>query len=194
MLRHIIHSLSLMFVAPVRLNWAWAAAGLAVSAGSAYMGYKGGKKAEKAQQDAAEYSAALNKQKFALQKEQIAAAVDEAQHKASTDLHDTSIAFMKQRSAIIAGAGEAGIAGGSVTRTLVDRIRSEQDIRGRQLTALESFMNKSDRDMVAASYGLAASATPYKGVSGATLALASGLNFASNALSIYSTHKQMEEG
>ena len=140
MLRHIIKSLSLVFVAPMRLSIAplvVMGAGLAISAASAYMSHQGNKKAEKAAQDAAEYQAAIAKQSLKLEKEVVAAKRAEAQHNAANALRDTTVEAMRQRAAVIAGAGEAGVAGGSVQRSVVDTLYQEQDVRGRQLYGLE---------------------------------------------------------
>jgi len=189
MLSLIIKPMKLMFWPTLRLEWVQFAA-LAVSAAGAAMSYSGGKKAEKAQQDAAEYQAALAKDQYRLQKESIAAAQEEAKSAAANDLHDTTVAFMKQRASVIAGAGEAGVAGGSVTRTIVDSAYQEQATRGRHMSALESYMAKSGRDLKGAAIGMSgAMARDYKGVSNTTLALQSGLNFASSALSIDTSHK-----
>lgn len=188
MLRHIIDSLCLVFVAPMRHNIVpVVAAGIAVAGASAYMGFKGSAKAEKAAQDAAEYQAAIAKQQYKLQKENIAAAKDQAQHKASMDMHDSTVAFMKQRATAMAGAGEAGVAGGSVTRTIVDTVHQQQDVRGRHMYALETYLAQADRDLRGAAIGYASQAKPYEGTSNTQLALQSGLNFASSALSIYGT-------
>lgn len=192
MLRHIINSLSLVFVAPMRLNIAPIAimgAGLAVSAASAYMGFQGNKKAEKAAQDAAEYQAALAKQQYQLAKDSIAAQRAEAQHNATMAMRDTTVASMRERAALIAGAGEAGVAGGSVTRSVVDTVMQEQDVRGRHLYQLESYLSQADRELRGAALGYAGQAQPRQGTSNMAMALESGLNFASSALSIYGDYK-----
>ncbi len=192
MLQHIINSLSLMFVAPMRLNIApmvVMGAGLAVSAASSYMGFQGNKKAEKAAQDAAEYQAALAKQNYKLQKESIAAQRAEAQHNAAMALRDTTVAAMRQRASAIAGAGEAGVAGGSVQRSVVDTYWQEADVKGRQLYQLESTLAQADRELRGAALSYAGQSQPRQGTSNASMALESGLNFASQALSIYGDYR-----
>lgn len=181
--RQIRDSLKMVFVAPVRLHWVQIAA-LGLAAVSSYMGFMGSKDAEKAAKDAAQKEAAIAAEQYKIQKEGIAANQEEAKHKASTDLHDTTIAFMRQRAAVTAGAGEAGVAGGSVTRTIIDKTRGEQDLRGRHMYALEVFNDKAGRDLRSAALGFSAANTPYQGVSTSALAISAGLNFASSALSI----------
>lgn len=183
MFRTALHSLRLLFCPPLRLQWVQYAA-LGLSAASAYMGYSGSKDTEKARTDAAEHEAALAKQQHKLQTEGIAAAREEAAHRAATDLHDTTVAFLQQRASVLAGAGEAGVAGGSVTRTLTDKTRQEQDIRGRELYALEVFSEQTARDQRATDLGLSGQVTGYNGVSDASLAISSGLGFAADALKI----------
>lgn len=184
MLRQIIESMSMVFVPKFKLNWVMAA-GLAVSAASSYMGFKGSSKAEKAAQDAAEYQAALAKQNYKLQKESIAAQREEARHNATMAMRDTTVEAMRQRARVVAGAGESGVAGGSVTRSVVDTMYQEQDVRGRQLYQLESTLAQADRELRGAAIGFAGQSAPRQGTSNASMALASGLNFASSALSIY---------
>lgn len=183
MLGQITQSLRMVFVAPVRLYWVQYAA-LALAAGSALMGASSSKKAAKEAKRAAEREAAIQQEQSRIQIESIAASRDEARHKAKNDIHDTTIAFMQQRASVVAGAGEAGVAGGSIIRTLVDRTRNQQEVSGRALYALEVFNEQSGRDIAGAKVGLAAASQPYKGVSSSSLNLAAGLNFASSALSI----------
>jgi len=166
------------------------AAGAAIGAASSLMSYSASNKAEKEARDAAEYQAAIAKQQYKLQKESIAASKREAEHKATMDLHDSTVNFMRQRASVVAGAGEAGVAGGSVTRTVVASARSEQDVRGRQMYALEQFKEQSDRELRGAQLGMAGQVTQYKGVDSSTLALQAGLEFASTALSIYGDYKK----
>lgn len=162
----------------------FAAAGLAISAGSAISGFMGSSKAEKAARDAAEYQSAIGKKQAKLQQESIAVSKEEARHKASMDLRDTTVAFMQERAAAIAGAGEAGVAGGSVVRTIADKFQQESDIRGRHLYQLNSFVAQADREIRGVQLGLAGQVNTYKGISDSSLALSSGLDFASSALSI----------
>lgn len=58
----------------------------------------------------------------------------------------------------------AGKAGGSVIRSIVNSAYQEQNVRGRELYALESQINQSERDLKAASIGYAGPVTPYSGV------------------------------
>lgn len=183
MYRQVINSLKMVFLAPVRLHWVQFAA-LGVSAASALMGYSGSKDAEKAAKEAAEREAAFQKEQARMQRENITVAQEEARHKAKNDIHDTTVAFMRQRASIVAGAGEAGVAGGSVIRSVVDRTRSQQDVSGRALYALEVFNAQAERDKRSADLGLAVAGRDYEGTSSTSLAVASGLNFASQALSI----------
>jgi len=175
--------MKMVFVAPVRLYWVQYAA-LGLSAASAVMGFSGSKKAEKEAKRAAKLQAAVQKQQYQMQKEDIAASQDEARHKAKLDIHDTTVAFMQQRAAVVAGAGEAGVTGGSIVRTLVDKNRTQSDVVGRTMYALEKFNEQADRDKRGAALGLQASRQEYKGASTASLAISAGLGFASQALQI----------
>ena len=166
------------------------AAGAAIGAASAFMGFSASNKAEKEARDAAEYQAAIAKQQYELQKESIAAARREAEHKTTMDLHDSTVMFMRQRASVVAGAGEAGVAGGSVTRTVVASVHAEQDVRGRQMYALEQFKDQSARELSGAQLGMAGQVTQYKGTDSSTLAFTAGLEFASTALSVYGDYKK----
>lgn len=179
--RHTMEAMRMVFVAPVRLHWV-AAAGLALSAGSAALGFMGSKKSEKAAKKAAEREAMINIMQAELQKDNIAESREEARKKSVNERHETTVAFLQQRASVVAGAGEAGVTGGSITRTLTDRTRQQQNIQGSSLAALDSFNKKADRDIKAANLGLAAASQPYKGTSTSSLAIASGLNFAADAL------------
>lgn len=191
MLGQIIHSLRMLFVAPMRLNAVWmAAAGLAIAAGSALMSYSGGKKAEKAAKEQAAYQNAVMKEQAALQAESIAASKEEARHKSGVNLHDTTVAFMKERARAVAGAGEAGVTGGSIQRTLADKLLQESDVRGREMFDLNSYLKQADRDIRGVNLGLASNVNKYKGVSSGQLALNTGLSFAADALSIYKNYSE----
>lgn len=172
-----------MFIAPVRLQWV-AVAGLAISALSSAMSFSGAKKAEKANKQAAEREAMINIMQAELQKENIHASQEEARVKSANEKHSTTVAFMQQRASVVAGAGEAGVAGGSITRTIVDKTHQEQDIRGASMYALDVFNRQAMRDLKGADLGLAAASQPYKGTSTSSLAIASGLNFASDLLTV----------
>lgn len=183
MYRQVIDNLRMLFVAPVRLHWVQLA-GLGLSAFSTGMSFLGSSSKKKAQKRQAKQEAYYQKLQMEQQTANIQASVEEAEHKAATQIHETTVMMMAQRASVMAGAGEAGVAGASITRTLIDRMHQERTVRGSAYYALDVFKGQAARDLSGADLGLQAATRTFEGVDTSTLALSAGLNFASTALQI----------
>lgn len=133
----------------------FAAASLAISAGSSALGYVGAKRADKKAKDQAKHDAELAKAATEATIESIVDAKSESEKAAATKMSDISRQAAMARGRILAAAGEAGVAGASISDQLLTNYAGEAEGRGRTLYNLRSTKKQYNRDIRAAEMGLA---------------------------------------
>jgi len=134
---------------------ALAAGSLAISGISAGLGFVGAKKADKKAKEQAQHDAELRRSATEAQIESIVAAKTEEEKAAATAMSDTSRSAAMARGRILAAAGEAGVAGGSISDQLLVNFAGESESRGRQLYNLKATKRQLNRNIRAAELGLA---------------------------------------
>lgn len=169
------------------LGWVQYAA-LALSAASTSYGIFGSGKAEKKAKDNAKQDQALQAAAAELQVESIIASKDEAQASAAQKMSDMARQAAIERGRILAGAGEAGIAGASVSSELLVSYFHEADARGRELYNLSAYKRQANRDITAANLGATLNKSTYQNTGPS--AEAQILSGAVDALSIYSAMRK----
>lgn len=161
----------------------WTALGAqAISMGVDYFAGQDAKKKAKQQ---AKADAELARHAAEVQINTILDQKTEAEKKAVQNMSLMARESAMQRGRILAGAGEAGIAGGSVSSSLLASYQSEAEARGNELYNLDAYRRQSARQIEAAKAGLAANMPRYEGstpsgfatvLSGATQLLSSYYN------------------
>ena len=150
------------------------AAAAVTSIASTALGIAGSKSATKKAEDAAQHDKQLAKRASEIQVEGILASKTEAEAQAAQKMSDLARASAIERGRILAGAGEAGVAGGSVSTQLLASYAREADSRGRELYNLSAYKRQANREVAAAQAGLQVNLGQYKvteGPSTASLAL-----------------------
>jgi hypothetical protein len=146
--------------------------------------------AEKEQEEMMEYQAALAQVTARAKAADIIASKEQARHKNTGEMRDLSVAFMKQRANAVAGAGESGVAGGSVQRTITDQYQQEAVAKGRGKHNIKSFNENADRAIAGVQIGLAGQVNEYQGVNDSALMGSALLDVASAGLAIAGTAKK----
>ena len=131
-----------------------AAVALGISAGSSIIGYAGAKEADQNAKDKAKHDSELMRAATEVQVDSILAAKTEAEKATVEKMSDMARAAIIERGRIIAAAGEAGVAGGSVSRQLLQSFQYEATSRGRELYNLSAQKRQYNRDIAAAEAGL----------------------------------------
>lgn len=111
-----------------------------------------------------EYQAALAQVQSRAKQADLVAAKEQARHKNVGEMSDMTIAFMKERANAVAGAGEAGVAGGSVARNLADKFSQESKGKARGEYNLDAFNEDSARAISGVHLGLAGQVNTYQGI------------------------------
>ena len=166
------------------------AAGAVIGGLSGFMSGSAADDAEEEMQEMMEYQAALAKVSARAKAADIVASKEQARHKATGEMRDLSIAFMKERANAVAGAGEAGVAGGSVLRTVADKFHQESKVKSSAQFSLDAFNENADRAIAGVQLGLAGQVNEYQGVDDSALMGAALLDVASASLSIAGSAKE----
>ena len=166
-----------------------AAAGAVIGGISGYMSGSAADEAEEEKAEIAEYQAALAQVQMRAKHADIVAAKQQARHKHIDELSDMSVSFMKERSNAIAGAGEAGVAGGSVTRTMADKFSQESKAKGRGEYNLSVFNEDADRQISGVRLGLAGQINKYTGTDDGSSSMKALMDVTAAGLSIGSNIK-----
>lgn len=161
-----------------------AAAGAVLGGISGYMSGSAADDAEKELELQIEYQAALSQVTARAQKADLVASKEQAMHKHVGEMRDLSVAFMKERANAIAGAGEAGIAGGSVDRTVTDKFIQESKAKARGEYTIDAFNQDASRAIAGVQIGLAGQIYQYQGVDNGALMGAALMDVANAGLSI----------
>ena len=165
------------------------AAGAAIGGISGFMAGGAADDAAKEAERRAEYMAALAVVQANAKQADIVASKAQARHKNAGEMSDMTVAFMKERANAVAGAGEAGVAGGSVARTMADKFSQEAKAKARGEYSLSSFNENADRAIAGVQIGLAGQINSYEGVSDSAVWGTALMGVASSALTIQSSVK-----
>jgi len=166
----------------------WGAAAGAVLGGiSGFMSGSAADDAAEEQEEMMEYQAALAAVQSRAKQADIVASKEQARHKNVGEMNDMSIAFMKERANAVAGAGEAGVAGGSVARTMADKFHQESKAKARGEYNLTAFNEDADRAIAGVQLGLAGQVNQYQGPDDGAIWQAALMDVASAGLSIGNT-------
>lgn len=142
-----------------------ALASLALQAGSMGLSYLGGQEAEKNAKDRAQHDAALVRQQAEVQTQAILDAKSEAEKKAVQNISVMARQAAIERGRILAGAGEAGVAGGSVSSQLLASYQREAEVRGEEVYNLKAYKRQTTREIAAVEAGLQVNLPKYEGSS-----------------------------
>lgn len=140
-----------------------AAGALALQAGSLGISYFGGKEAEKNAKDTAKHDAELVRHQAEVQVNSILDAKTEAEQKAVQNMSVMARQAAIERGRILAGAGEAGVAGGSISSQLLASYQHEAQARGEEVYNLKAYKRQANRDIAAVEAGLQINIPKYEG-------------------------------
>lgn len=160
------------------------AAGAVIGGVGGFLSGSAADDAEKELEEQMEYQAALNQVTSRAKTADIVASKVQAREKNTGEMADLAVAFMKERANAVAGAGEAGVAGGSVTRTMSDKFRQEDKAMTRGGKVLDAFNENADRNISGVRLGLAGQVTVYEGVDDSAIWGAALTTVAGSALTI----------
>lgn len=132
------------------------AAGLGVS-------YFGAQEAEKDAKARAAHDTELIRHQAEVQTNTILEARTEAEKKAVQNMSVMARQAAIQRGRILAGAGEAGVAGGSVSGQLLQSYQHEAQARGEEIYNLKAYKRQTVRDIAAVEAGLQVNLPRYEG-------------------------------
>jgi len=162
-------------------------AGLALTAlTTGYSIYQGNKEAKKAK-DNAKQAQELARYGAEVQVSQILDAQTEAEKKAVQSMSVMARQAAIERGRIIASAGEAGVAGGSVSQQLLTSYQHEAEARGNEIYNFQAYKRQAGRQIEAVRSGLALNLPKYESSGpNTTSILLGGLSaLASQAYDIY---------
>lgn len=164
----------------VKLHWV-ALAALGLQAASTGLSIYGASDAKKKAKDQAKQDAALTRAQVETQIETITASKTEAEAQAVQQMSNMARQSAIQRGRILAGAGEAGVAGGSVSSALLETYQHEAEARGSELYNLAAYKRQANRQITAAETGLQINLPRYQdtGPSAGAIALAGAANMMS---------------
>ena len=143
-------------------------AALALQAGSMASSYFGGKEAKSNAKDAAKHDAELVRAQAEVQTQTILEARTEAEKQAVQNISGMARQAAIERGRILAGAGEAGGAGGSVSSQLLASYQREAEARGSEIYNLKAYKRQAVRDIAAVEAGLQVNIPKYEGGSSAS--------------------------
>lgn len=161
-----------------------AIAGGVIGGISGYMSGSAADEASEEQEEAMLYQAALAQVTARAKRADIVASKEQARHKNVGEMHDMGVNFMKERANAIAGAGEAGIAGRGVARTMADKFHQESQAKARGEYSLTAFKEDADRAISGVNIGLAGQVFEYEGVDDGDLMKAALMDIAGAGLKI----------
>lgn len=160
-----------------------AIAALGLQAAGMGISYLGGKEAESNAKDKVKHDAELVRYQAQVQTSAILDARTEAEQQAVQNLSVMARQSMLERGRILAGAGEAGVAGGSVSSQLLASYQHEAEARGTEIYNLKAYQRQTVRDISAVEAGLQVSLPKYEGSTAGSFATI--LAGAANALQTY---------
>jgi len=147
--------------APIALG----VAALGLQAVGMGVSYLGGKEAESNAKDKVKHDAELVRQQAEVQTQTILEARTEAEKKAVQNMSLMARNAAIERGRILAGAGEAGVAGGSVSSQLLASYQREAEVRGEEIYNLKAYKRQTVRDIAAVEAGLQVNMPKYEGSS-----------------------------
>jgi len=160
----------------------YAAGALAISAGSSALGFIGARKADKKAKKQAQHDAELQRMATEATIESIVASKAESEAATAVKMSDVSRQAAMARGRILAAAGEAGVAGASISDQLLANYAGESESRGREMYNLRSTKKQLNRDIRSAELGLQVNAPKVQKL--APSGGAAALSAAANMLSI----------
>jgi hypothetical protein len=181
---NMIKTLRVLFPAVwnVRLHWVQFAA-LGLQAASTGLSLYGSSQAKKKAKDQVRQDAALTRAATETQIETITASKTEAENKSVQAMSKMARQAMIERGRILAGAGEAGVAGGSVAGALLQTFQYEAENRGEELYNLAAYKRQANREITSAEAGLQVNLPQYRDTGPSPFATI--LAGATNALTSY---------
>jgi hypothetical protein len=127
---------------------------LGAQALSSGIGFVGAKKADKKAKEQAQHDAELHKGAVEAQVEGLIAGKEEQEKATALKMSRISRQAAIERARIITAAGEAGVAGASVSRQLLETFQHEAEGRGVELYNLKATKDQYNRDINAVQAGL----------------------------------------